>query len=504
MINCLQKHTTNKKAYLLLKQLTGGNSIDLNLMKKIIEYYQLPDNENFRKIIVLQDYYRSCTKIMNINNFLKSWFIDTNRNYWTFSLISVQYKSTDFLNMNKILITLSTKNMVANIDSYLDIDTLKYLTQPFLDIQNNITNNITNNNKNINLNLTTKRETNKNIRYFMDNIVSYFLLHLYFAHVPEYHTMYFNQAVENNMKYWNLDKLDDESKHKILDFILPYLNAETFPDKDAVKNVFSNLDNLQNEATVAMVSNNSNINDSDIVVNSLLKCKVFNKCIIDLPRYNESLILYRCVNNYDGQLLKQTVESLNNDGYIPVYHFLSCSLVPFSGGGGSDGGGESRTCKLYFKINVPPNFPLYFLSGNPIKLNGIMNNEHTEVVVPYCNNDFCDEITYKLTKRKYIPNHTTQFLSINNKTSLESMETMTIDHYFEVDLDLLSEVNFVLDKPIKLKYYNEIMDSYKYKSLTEHDSVYLQRYNSENMPSEEIMNRINFGTEMDIIINKFL
>lgn len=70
-----------------------------NLYDKIINNYKIDTNEEFLKIITLQNYYKMCTKYLNLNNYNKTWIYYKLCGYdiiKNFIIISSEYKGSEF------------------------------------------------------------------------------------------------------------------------------------------------------------------------------------------------------------------------------------------------------------------------------------------------------------------------------------------------------------------------------------------------------------------------
>ena len=123
-----------KSRSLPINKLSGGSINEL--IQKILDYYQIPNDEEFKKVIMVQQYYTLCTTIITLNTYLKSWYNSLNLyGHNTFSDIVLSYKGIGFTNMNRVLITLSTTKFVLTLNDYLNIEPSAYLPQDILDIQ---------------------------------------------------------------------------------------------------------------------------------------------------------------------------------------------------------------------------------------------------------------------------------------------------------------------------------------------------------------------------------
>lgn len=209
--------------------------------------------------------------------------------------------------------------------------------------------------------------------------------------------------------------------------------------------------------------------------NQLLLMNVFlNNTILQLPRNPESFVTYRSLSPdlvRSGYYNKMFVQG----AVVPLMHIQSTGLLPFDHR-------KDYDSNIMLEIHVPSNFPAFF---------GYMTHdysrEHTEILLPYCNNSSGNELSYAYKTRSYENKKTTPYILFDKKQSQlpEIVESITnnktdkillinadtsktppeihkifIDHYVVVDI-------IPLEPPIPLKY----IPSQGYDKMTKHSET---------------------------------
>ncbi len=425
-----------------------------DLINKIIREYNINTDETLKNVIKEQRKIYENTQIITKGDLNKTWFVYDEYSTVSFYNIKGSYKSTGFIQMNKLLINLSNNihfdfnqdNMSELIDeaNILLIDTYKYMTvQKVIGLEIKLNDMI--------------------YELFNRIIFRMYILSEYHSFKNIYGIKYFADEIIK-------DLIEDISRDRKEKRFVPYINIDIITDllnKCSNNLTFFNNNNEKIQNIYKIINENKVKNE--IITEQDLKLDlfsylyeniIFNKVIINFPKYDKKITLYRVILRYSSELIMQIINEFFNYGYSIVRSFLSASIVPFIGGKNIN-----TNMDIFLKINVPANFPLYFLEPYCcLSGHSILNSESTEVVIPYCDNDNCDELSYKLTQIEHKKDYTYSMLSIDPKTLLERSETFQIKYYYEVNLEKL-------EKPIKLAYFNEMVNENKYiNTIPEHIS----------------------------------
>jgi hypothetical protein len=107
------------------------------------------------------------------------------------------------------------------------------------------------------------------------------------------------------------------------------------------------------------------LNEPIVDVNdSFYQIHILNNYILDIPKYNEEIILYRWLRNSSTNPNFKNYLKVGN--IVPVDQFVSCGVF------------IENFNETYFRIILPKNFPFLFLEKS-----SNCSLEHTECILPY-------------------------------------------------------------------------------------------------------------------------
>ena len=425
------------------------------VFNNIINTYNIPQNANLKNTYILQHFYKFCTSLRNFNNYGKSWFFHeiSNRSISFYPELWTSYKTTGFLELGRTTILLSNNNIEIPIDDILDTvaDDLPHEIKEKMG----------------NLNAHTKTGMTKRIKSFNE-----------FVRYVVYYVI--NSIYKLNMNNMLPKPIDD---NYILSIVSDYANeCGVHPDDknqaiELFKNNFNDLSIFYPENNVelyklfdnARVTGVYNALSVKVPPYTVYNNIIMNSCILDMPKYDGDLRVYRVADRYEPDLAKQIINELLINGYTPVRHILSTGLSPMV-----DDKLENND-NIFFEIHIPKNFPIFFFGSLFGKRS--LTSEATEVLIPYCNNTKCDELSYQLTMIEYKNNYS-YTIDLGNV-----LQTNNIKHYFIVKLELLKE-------PIKLQYFDILVDGYQFKEITKNSINYKNRYSNTQEPMKSYIEGI--------------